>query len=133
MAVSSYFAQVCSLNQFKERVFNCTDAHSMNSEPLSALHAAALQALAQVDDPEMGENLVDLGVVGEVRVDGDTVTVRLIPTSATCPMADVMVDDAQAAVQRACPPGTTVDVFMDWDTPWSPERLAPELKARFGW
>ncbi|MGM9425168.1 metal-sulfur cluster assembly factor [Hydrogenophaga sp. MI9] len=97
------------------------------------LHAAVMAALASVDDPEMGENLVDLGVVGEVLIEGDSVRVSLIPTSATCPMADVMIDDALTAVQRACPPGIDVDVHMDWDTEWSPERLAPELRARFGW
>ena len=97
------------------------------------LQEAVMAALATVDDPEMGENLVDLGVVGGVQVDGDAVTVTLIPTSATCPMADVMVDDALAAVQRVCPPGTTVDVHLDWDTEWSPERLAPALRERFGW
>lgn len=101
--------------------------------PDTDLHAAVMAALASVDDPEMGENLVDLGVVGEVLVEGDSVRVSLIPTSATCPMADVMVDDAQTAVQRACPPGTEVDVQMDWDTEWSPARLAPVLRERFGW
>ena len=97
------------------------------------LHAAVMAALASVDDPEMGENLVDLGVVGEVLVDDGRVRVSLIPTSATCPMADVMVDDACQAVQRACPGDTAVDVHMDWDTEWSPERLAPALRERFGW
>ena len=101
--------------------------------PDTDLHTAVMAALAAVDDPEMGENLVDLGVVGEVRIDGAAVRVSLIPTSATCPMADVMVDDALTAVQRACPPGTEVDVHMDWDTEWSPERLAPALRERFGW
>ena len=97
------------------------------------LQETVMAALATVDDPEMGENLVDLGVVGGVHIDGTSVAVTLIPTSATCPMADVMVDDALAAVQRACPPGTTVDVQMDWDTAWSPARLAPALRERFGW
>lgn len=101
--------------------------------PDAGLHAAVMAALATVDDPEMGENLVDLGVVGAVRIDGASVAVTLIPTSATCPMADVMVEDALTAVQRACPPGTAVDVQMDWDTEWSPDRLAPALRARFGW
>lgn len=97
------------------------------------LLAAVMAALAGVDDPEMGENLVDLGVIGGVDVGTARVTVRLIPTSATCPMADVMVDDAHDAVQRACPTDTTVDVFMDWDTEWTPDRLAPALRERFGW
>lgn len=103
------------------------------TNPPNDLHAAVMAALATVDDPEMGENLVDLGVVGKVAVDGNRVSVSLIPTSATCPMADVMVDDAQTAVQRACPPGTEVDIHMDWDTAWTPDRLAPALRARFGW
>ena len=42
-------------------------------------------------------------------------------------------DDALTAVQRACPGGTEVDVHMDWDSEWSPERLAPDLRERFGW
>lgn len=103
------------------------------NDAAAGLHAAVMAALASVDDPEMGENLVDLGVVGEVVVDDGRVRVSLIPTSATCPMADVMVDDARDAVQRACPVGTAVDVHMDWDTEWSPERLAPALRERFGW
>lgn len=104
-----------------------------DTDPNTGLHAAVMAALATVDDPEMGENLVDLGVVGAVRIDGASVAVTLIPTSATCPMADVMVDDALTAVQRACPPGTAVDVQMDWDTEWSSDRLAPALRERFGW
>lgn len=109
------------------------DTQTDTNAPGTDLHSAVMAALATVDDPEMGENLVDLGVVGEVRIDGTSVAVTLIPTSATCPTADVMVDDALTAVQRVCPPGTTVDVQMDWDTEWSPERLAPALRARFGW
>lgn len=97
------------------------------------LQAVALRALAEVQDPEIGENLVDLGVVAEVALHGQVLQVTLIPTSATCPMADVMVDDATAAVQRVCPPEIEVQVAMDWDTEWSPQRLAPALRERFGW
>ena len=98
-----------------------------------AVRAAVMAALANVDDPEMGENLVDLGVVGRIEIGHGRVCVRLIPTSATCPMADLMVDDALSAVRRVCPPGTEVVVDMDWDIEWTPERMAPELRERFGW
>lgn len=97
------------------------------------LHAAVLDALARVHDPEMGENLVDLGLVLDVALAAGELRVTLIPTSATCPMADVILDDAWVEVERICPPGLAVEVAMDWDTAWSPERLAPALKARFGW
>ena len=109
------------------------DTKTDTNAPGADLHSAVMAALATVDDPEMGENLVDLGVVGEVRIDGASVAVTLIPTSATCPMADVMIDDAVAALQGICPPGFTADAVMDWDTEWSPERLAPALRERFGW
>ena len=110
----------------------------MNSTALPAaspddLHAAAMVALAAVEDPEMGENLVDLGVVHRVEITANQILATLIPTSATCPMADVMIDDAVAALQRICPPGFTAEAVMDWDTEWSPERLAPTLRERFGW
>jgi metal-sulfur cluster biosynthetic enzyme len=103
------------------------------SHPHAALHEAAMAALRRVDDPELGENLVDLGVVGGIAITDSAVVIMLIPTSATCPMADVMLNDAEAAVQAICPAGFTAQADMDWNTPWSPERLSPELRERFGW
>jgi metal-sulfur cluster biosynthetic enzyme len=44
-----------------------------------------------------------------------------------------MIDDAIDALRQACPEDMPVDVRMDWDIPWSPARLSPALKARFGW
>jgi len=106
----------------------------MSSEPTpDDLPARALAALADVQDPEMGESLGDLGVIGGIELDGSVLRVTLIPTSATCPMADVMLDDAEAALQKICPPGIRAEAVMDWDTAWSPERMAPELRERFGW
>jgi len=90
-------------------------------------------ALAAVKDPEIGESIVELGLVDRVEVGDGFVGVTLIPTSATCPMSDLLLDDARNAVVAACPDGTVVDVQLDWDTPWSPERLSPALRLRFGW
>lgn len=95
--------------------------------------AALRDALQKVRDPEIGESIVDLGLVESIRCSPQGVQVTLIPTSATCPVADVMIDDAAEALRRTCPEGTPVDVRMDWDIPWSPARLSPALKARFGW
>lgn len=106
----------------------------MNNTPTNEpLLAAAQQALAQVQDPEIGENLVDLGVLAGLTLQGQVLQVTLIPTSATCPMADVMLEDARQAVQRVCPPEIEVQVVMDWDSVWSPQRMAPALRERFGW
>jgi len=107
--------------------------HRMEPELIAALEARIREALHSVQDPEMGENIVDLGLLEGILIDDQGVQVTLIPTSATCPMADVILDDAQAAVEAVCPAGTRVEIDMDWEQVWSPDRLAPALRERFGW
>ena len=99
----------------------------------AATDAAVRLALHDVLDPELGESIVDLGLLHRIDIEPGRVRVVLIPTSATCPMSEVLLDDATDAVRRACPPATAVAVELDWDTPWEPHRLSPELKDRFGW
>lgn len=95
--------------------------------------ARVRQALQTVCDPELGESIVDLGLVLRVEVAPRRVDVVLIPTSATCPMSQVLLDDAVAAVRQAFPADTVVNVTLDWETEWTPERLSPSLKSSFGW
>jgi metal-sulfur cluster biosynthetic enzyme len=95
--------------------------------------AAIRLALHEVLDPELGESITDLGLVHRIDIEPGRVHVVLIPTSATCPMSEVLLEDATDAVRGACPAGTAATVELDWDTPWEPHRLSPELKARFGW
>lgn len=104
------------------------------SEPPS-LHAAAIAALHRVADPELGESIVDLGLVARLQIDdgGGRVRLTLIPTSATCPMLDLLVDDAAQALVGVLPAAAAVEVDVDWDTPWSPERMSAALRSRFGW
>jgi len=71
---------------------------------------AVREALRQVDDPEAGMNIVDLGLVYEVDVTGDTVRVDLTMTTAACPMADMIVAQAHDVVAAMMPVGATVDV-----------------------
>ena len=54
--------------------------------PAAKLPDMDMAALADVQDPEMGESLGDLGVIGGIELDGSVLRVTLIPTSATCPM-----------------------------------------------
>jgi metal-sulfur cluster biosynthetic enzyme len=108
------------------------DAHPADTPPLD--EAAVRAALRDVRDPEIGEGIVDLGLVASVAIEPGLVRVTLIPTSATCPMADVLVDDVEVALRRLCAGrGLDVEAVMDWDRTWDPERLSPALKARFGW
>ena len=90
-------------------------------------------ALHTVPDPEMAESIVDLGLLKHIEIGDGRVDVVLIPTSATCPMGEVLIEDATAALRAACPPGWAVHVEFDWDTAWHPGRMSPALKLRFGW
>ncbi|MBK8768580.1 MAG: DUF59 domain-containing protein [Burkholderiaceae bacterium] len=64
------------------------------------------EALHQVLDPEIGESIVDLGLVQAIEIAAGQVRITLIPSSATCPMSEMLLEDATDAVQRACPEGT---------------------------
>jgi metal-sulfur cluster biosynthetic enzyme len=84
---------------------------------------AVREALRQVDDPEAGMNIVDLGLVYGVEVTPDAVHVDLTMTTAACPMADMIVGEARDAIAAIAPVGATIDVRLVWDPPWTPDRL----------
>ncbi len=109
-------------------------------DPASSPTAAAdpererlMAVLRRVADPEIGESIVDLGLVDSLVLGPAGVTLTLIPTSATCPMADVLIEDAETALRQACPPDWAVAVEMDWDATWTPQRMSTALRLRLGW
>jgi metal-sulfur cluster biosynthetic enzyme len=95
--------------------------------------AGVRQALSGVLDPEIGESIIDLGLLQRIEITPQRVHVVLIPTSATCPMSGLLLEDSIKAVKRACPDGMAVSVVLDWDATWDPHNMSPELQSRFGW
>jgi metal-sulfur cluster biosynthetic enzyme len=108
----------------------CCSNQRMESSELPDRVRTALQ---RVCDPEIGESIVELGLVERIELSDGRLHVVLIPTSATCPMADVLVEDTLAAVQPLLPPEVVAAVRLDFDIPWSPARMSPALQERFGW
>ena len=94
---------------------------------------AVWEALRTVDDPEVGVNVVDLGLVYGVEVHGDDVMVRVTMTSPACPLGDVIVGNTNAAIRAAAPGAGKIDVMLVWDPPWTPERMSEAARERFGW
>ena len=90
-------------------------------------------ALREVNDPEVGMNIVDLGLVYEVEVSPVRVRVTMTMTSPTCPMGDYLVDSVRDAVRRAAPEVPDVEVELVWDPPWTPERMNEDARKFFGW
>lgn len=89
--------------------------------------------LREVMDPEAGMNIVDLGLVYGIEVSDQGVKVQMTMTSAACPMADMIVDDVHAALERTLPRDTPIEVEMVWDPPWTPERMSGFAREHFGW
>jgi metal-sulfur cluster biosynthetic enzyme len=94
---------------------------------------AVREALRQVEDPEAGMNIVDLGLVYAVEAGAGVVKVDLTMTTAACPMADMIVDGARNAINAIVPAGTTIDVRLVWDPPWTPDKMTGIAREHFGW
>ncbi len=94
---------------------------------------AVREALRSVDDPEAGMNIVDLGLVYTVEVGPDVVIVELTMTTAACPMADMIMDQAYDAVSAIVAPDITVKIRLVWDPPWTPEKMTDTAREFFGW
>lgn len=91
------------------------------------LEAQVVRALTNVIDPEFALTIVDLGLIYGVTVDAERVHVLLTMTSAACPVADVIVDDAGHEISQIAG-DRTVDVELVWEPPWSPERLSDRAR-----
>ena len=94
---------------------------------------AVREALRSVDDPEAGMNIVELGLVYAVEVDEHGVRVDITMTTAACPMADMIMDQARAAIEAIVPEGTPIELQLVWDPPWTPDKMTGIAKEHFGW
>ena len=83
-----------------------------------------LQALMDVQDPEMPVNIVDLGIVYGVRREGGRAVVDLTFTAMGCPAADFILEDVRERLLRE--PGVEeVAVNVVWNPPWTAARMTP--------
>jgi metal-sulfur cluster biosynthetic enzyme len=90
-------------------------------------------ALAEINDPEMPINLVDLGVVYGVALEDRTVRVRLTFTAMGCPASDMIIGDIRERL-LAEPGVDAVAIDVVWDPPWSSSRLTAEgREALLAW
>ena len=90
-------------------------------------------ALRMVIDPEAGLNILDLGLVYGIEADADGVRIELTMTSAACPMADMIMDQARDAIAGAIGCDTPVEIELVWDPPWTPDKMSDFARDQFGW
>lgn len=87
------------------------------------------RVLKYVIDPEVGINIVDLGLVYDLRLEGDRADLVLTMTTPACPMSRYIMQQADMVLSRIR--GIfEVDVRLVWDPPWSPAMIEPEVRER---
>ena len=90
-----------------------------------------IEALRQVEDPELGMDIVELGLLYDVEVDGPKVKVIHTLTSMGCPVGPMIQENVDQIV-RAMPEVEDVEVELTWDPPWSPEKMSDDAKFILG-
>lgn len=95
------------------------------------LETKAHQVLKRIIDPEVGENVVDLGLVYGVAEDGGTLRVTMTMTSPVCPMTESIRDEARRELASSFPGYDKVVVDVVFDPPWSPDMMSDTARKRF--
>lgn len=86
------------------------------------------KALHEVIDPEIGCNIVDLGLIYGVAISGAKVTIQMTLTTPGCPMTESMAEGAQRAL-LAVPGVAEAEVEIVWDPPWQPSMMTETGRA----
>jgi metal-sulfur cluster biosynthetic enzyme len=95
------------------------------------LGASVTDALRLVIDPELGYNIVDLGLVYDVRTEDGITSIVMTTTTRGCPATNYLKEGAQEAALSVEGVGD-VEVDLTYDPPWAPEMMSPEAKGHFG-
>lgn len=89
------------------------------------------KALRKVKDPELNLDLVVLGLIYDVKVDGGVVDVTMSLTSPACPVAGQILDQAREAVEQL--EGVDrANVELTFSPPWTPDRIPPMIRSALG-
>jgi len=90
-----------------------------------------VEALRAVEDPELGMDIVELGLLYDVEVEGPKVKVIHTLTSMGCPVGP-MIQENIDQITRSIPEVEDVEVELTWDPPWSPEKMSDDAKFVLG-
>lgn len=88
--------------------------------------------LAEIIDPEIGINIVDIGLVYGIEADGKAIRILLTMTSPACPMSEMLLDEIHAGLSHVFP-DAELDVDLVWEPVWTPDMMSAEAKTLLGW
>ncbi len=90
-----------------------------------------MQKLEEVIDPEIGLNIVEMGLIYGVEIKEDSVNVKMTLTAPGCPLQNTLVAIAKDSLQQI--PGIKdVKIEIVWDPPWHPSMLSEDAKKKLG-
>ncbi|HSM57688.1 MAG TPA: metal-sulfur cluster assembly factor [Candidatus Sulfomarinibacteraceae bacterium] len=89
-------------------------------------------ALQEVIDPELGINIVDLGLIYELHIDDGHIRLVMTLTTPGCPMHASFKQDIESTLWRTFPDLQGLSIELVWSPPWTPEMISDEGRARLG-
>ena len=90
-----------------------------------------IEALRAVEDPELGMDIVELGLLYDVEVAGPRVLIRYSLTSMGCP-AGPLIQQSIEEVAQSMPDVEQVETELTWDPPWTPDKMSEDAKFILG-
>lgn len=93
---------------------------------------AAWSALGGVFDPELCLDVVSLGLVYDLRAEGDGLVVEMTLTTPGCPVSESLPEQARAAIIDATDGQVKINVRVVWDPPWNPGMMNQAAAAALG-
>jgi metal-sulfur cluster biosynthetic enzyme len=91
-----------------------------------------LAALKTVIDPELGINIVDLGLIYHASRTAKGINVELTMTTPACPLGEMMTEEIKLVLRDRFPELPDLRVEIVWDPPWSPELMSEESRRQLG-
>lgn len=95
------------------------------------------EALRRVIDPEVGMNIVDLGLIYAIDIVHEPqrsfVKVTMTMTSPACPMGEMIVEDVESVLHESLPENVQIEVSLVWEPPWNPKLMSEEARRHYGW
>ncbi len=89
-----------------------------------------LEQLKTVVDPEIGIDIVSLGLIYEVKIENEEVKIKMTMTTPACPLSGLLVSDVEATLRRM---GIKkYDVQLVFDPPWTPDMMDEKVRNAMG-
>jgi FeS assembly SUF system protein len=104
----------------------------MTTEQISPSEELILEALKEVNDPEIGINIVDLGLIYGTEVDATgKVSITMTLTTPACPLNEY-IDAAVKTALEEVPGVTDSEVNLVWTPPWGPDKMSEDARLELG-